>query len=42
MRTKKFPYDNAEIEVVKLSGEDVIATSGDSWTNVDQDGIDWA
>ena len=42
MRTQKFPYDNAEIEVVKLSGEDVIATSGDSWENVDQDGIDWA
>jgi hypothetical protein len=42
MRSPKFPYDNVKIEVVKLSGEDVIATSGNSWENVDQDGIDWA
>lgn len=42
MKSLKFPYDNVEIEVVKLSGEDVIATSGDSWSNVDLDGIDWA
>ena len=41
MKTQKFPYDNVKIEVVKLSGEDVIATSGDNWSNVDQDGIDW-
>ena len=42
MKIQKIHYDNAKIEVVKLSGEDVIATSGDNWTNVDQDGIDWA
>lgn len=42
MKNKKLPYDNAEVEVVKLSGEDVIATSGDRWDNVDPDGIDWA
>ena len=48
MKTKKLPYDNAELEVVAFSGEDVIATSGtwnpweDLWDNVDPDGGDWA
>ena len=46
-KIRKFPFDNVEIEVVKLSEEDVIATSGevwidDSWENVDKDGIDWS
>lgn len=41
MKTKKLPYDNAELEVVAISGEDVIATSGESWDNVDQGAVDW-
>ncbi len=40
MKEKKLPYDNAELEIVKFSGVDVIATSGD-WGNVDPDGDDW-
>ncbi len=47
MKAKKLPYDNAKLEVVKFSGADVIATSGESqtsgdWSNVDTNGGDWS
>ena len=41
MKEKKQPYDEAKIELVSFSGEDVIATSN-IWDNVDPDGGDWS
>ena len=44
MKDKKIPYDNVKVEVVKFSGEDLIATSGgnDYWPDMDGDGGDWS
>lgn len=42
MKDKKIPYDNAFVEVVKISGEDLIATSGGYGADMDDDGIDWS
>lgn len=42
MKDKKIPYDNALVEVVRLSGEDLIATSGKHWNDVDPEGGDWS
>jgi hypothetical protein len=39
MKERKQPYDDAKIELVSFSGEDIITAS---WGNVDPDGGDWS
>lgn len=39
MKERKQPYDDAKIELVSFSGEDIITAS---WSNVDPDGADWS